>query len=54
MIYEVAYNLEQFFVPEGAGRDLETLRNDQHMSVDVAVAEDGRASMGGSVDGQVR
>lgn len=54
-IYEVAYNLEQFFVPEGTGRDLENLRNDQRMSVDVAVAEDGRAALKRLlVDGEVR
>ena len=44
-IYYVDYNLEQFFVPEGTGRELETLRNDQHISVDVAVADDGRAAL---------
>ena len=43
--YQVTYNLEQFFVPEGQGRDLEKLRNDQRVSVDVAVAEDGRAAL---------
>jgi uncharacterized membrane-anchored protein len=51
----LAYNLEQFFVPEGEGRDLETLRNDQRMSVDVAVADDGRAALKRLlVDGEVR
>jgi uncharacterized membrane-anchored protein len=51
----VAYNLEQFFVPEGQGRDLETLRNDQRMSVDVAVADNGRAALKRLlVDGEVR
>jgi len=44
-IYRVAYNLEQFFVPEGKGRELERLRNDQKLSVDVAVATDGRAAL---------
>ncbi len=53
--YQVAYNLEQFFVPEGEGRELETLRNDQRMSVDVAVAENGRAALKRLlVDGEVR
>jgi uncharacterized membrane-anchored protein len=53
--YQVAYNLEQFFVPEGEGRDLETLRNDQRMSVDVAVADNGRAALKRLlVDGEVR
>ena len=44
-IYTVDYNLEQFFVPEGTGRELETLRNDEKISVDVAVASDGRAAL---------
>jgi uncharacterized membrane-anchored protein len=53
--YQVAYNLEQFFVPEGEGRELETLRNDQRMSVDVAVAENGRSALKRLlVDGEVR
>jgi uncharacterized membrane-anchored protein len=51
----VNYNLEQFFVPEGAGRDLEALRNDQRVSVDVAVADNGRAALKRLlVDGEVR
>jgi uncharacterized membrane-anchored protein len=51
----VNYNLEQFFVPEGEGRDLESLRNGQHMSVDVAVADSGRAALKRLlVDGEVR
>ncbi len=51
----IFYNLEQFFVPEGEGRDLETLRNDQRMSVDVAVAANGRAALKRLlVDGEVR
>jgi uncharacterized membrane-anchored protein len=43
--YRIAYNLEKFFVPEGTGRELEGLRNDQRISVDVAVAGDGRAAL---------
>lgn len=43
--YDVTYNLEQFFVPEGEGRALERLRNDQKMAVDVAVAANGRAAL---------
>jgi uncharacterized membrane-anchored protein len=43
--YDVAYNLEQFFVPEGTGRELETLRNDQKLAVDVAVGSNGRAAL---------
>lgn len=51
----LVYNLEQFFVPEGEGRELETLRNDQRMSVDVAVADGGRAALKRLlVDGEVR
>jgi uncharacterized membrane-anchored protein len=53
--YQIGYNLEQFFVPEGEGRELETLRNDQRMSVDVAVAENGRSALKRLlVDGEVR
>ena len=44
-IYSVDYNLEKFFVPEGEGLELEKLRNDQRVEVDVAVAEDGRAAL---------
>jgi len=51
----VNYNLEQFFIPEGEGRELETLRNDQRISVDVAVADSGRAALKRLlVDGEVR
>lgn len=51
----INYNLERFFVPEGAGRELETLRNDQHISVDVAIADSGRAALKRLlVDGKVR
>jgi uncharacterized membrane-anchored protein len=51
----VNYNLERFFIPEGAGRELETLRNDQRISVDVAVADGGRAALKRLlVDGEVR
>ena len=32
-------------MPEGTGHALENLRNDQHLSVDVAVADDGRAAL---------
>jgi uncharacterized membrane-anchored protein len=53
--YRIAYNLEQFFVPEGTGRDLEKLRNDQHIAVDVAVGKDGEAMLKRLlVDGQVK
>jgi uncharacterized membrane-anchored protein len=53
--YRVDYNLERFFVPEGTGRELESLRNDQRMSVDIAVADDGRAALKRLlVDGAVR
>jgi uncharacterized membrane-anchored protein len=53
--YGIDYNLEQFFVPEGEGRDLEKLRNDQKLSVDVALAPSGRAALKRLlVDGEVR
>ena len=44
-VYYVAYNLEKFFVPEGRGRALERLRNDQRLEVDVAVGTNGRAAL---------
>jgi uncharacterized membrane-anchored protein len=54
-IYEVTYNLEKFFVPEGQGVALEQLRADQRLEVDVAVAADGRAAIKRLlVDGAVR
>lgn len=53
--YSVEYNLEKFFVPEGKGLDLEKLRNDQRLEVDVAVAGNGRAALKRlRVDGEVR
>ena len=53
--YRIAYNLEQFFVPEGTGHDLESLRNDQHIAVDVAIGKDGEAMLKRLlVDGQVK
>lgn len=51
----VSYNLERFFIPEGEGGALETLRNDQRVSVDVAVADNGRAALKRLlVDGEMR
>ena len=44
-IYSADYNIEKFFVPEGTGRELEGLRNDQHLSVDVALGAGGRAAL---------
>ena len=43
--YTVEYNLEKFFVPEGEGLELEKLRNNQRLQVDVAVAGNGRAAL---------
>lgn len=49
------YNLEKFFVPEGEGLELEKLRNDQRMTVDVAIGKDGRAMLKRMlVDGEIR
>lgn len=53
--YRVAYGLEKFFVPEGEGRPLENLRNDQKLSVDVAIGPDGTAIIKRlRVDGEIR
>ena len=53
--YDIAYNLERFYVPEGTGRELEDLTRGERVSVDVAVAADGRAALKRLlVDGEVR
>jgi uncharacterized membrane-anchored protein len=53
--YRIAYNLEQFFVPEGTGRDLEKLTNGEHIAVDVAVGKGGEAMLKRLlVDGEVK
>jgi uncharacterized membrane-anchored protein len=53
--YVVAYNIEQHFVPEGEGEDIEALRNDKRVSVDVAVDATGRAALKRLlIDGAVR
>ena len=54
-LYTVGYNLEQWFVPEGTGHDIDQARNGHQVSVDVAVAGDGRAALKRLlVDGQVK
>jgi uncharacterized membrane-anchored protein len=54
-ILAVDYNLEKFFVPEGEGLELEKLRNDKRMQVDVSVSDNGRAALKRlRVDGQVK
>ena len=54
-ILSVDYNLEKFFVPEGEGLELEKLRNDQRIQVDVAVSDNGRAALKRlRVDGEVK
>lgn len=37
----VDYGIESYFVPEGEGRNLEDIRNDGKLTVDVALGEDG-------------
>lgn len=41
----VDYGVEQYFVPEGEGRELETLRNDGQVEVVAAVDDDGKAAI---------
>jgi uncharacterized membrane-anchored protein len=54
-ILSADYNLEKFFVPEGEGLELEKLRNDQRVQVDIAVSDNGRAALKRlRVDGQVK
>lgn len=52
---EVDYGISQYFVPEGEGRSLETLRNDSRVSVVAAVDSRGKAAIKQLlVDGVVR
>jgi uncharacterized membrane-anchored protein len=54
-VLSVEYNLEKFFVPQGEGLDLEKLRNDQRIQVDVAVSDKGRAALKRlRVDGEIK
>jgi uncharacterized membrane-anchored protein len=54
-VYQVNYGLEEFFIPEGRGVELEELRNDQRLQVDVSLSENGRAALKRLlVDGEVR
>ncbi|WP_436637018.1 GDYXXLXY domain-containing protein [Microbaculum sp. FT89] len=41
----VEYGIEQYFVPEGEGRNLENVRNDGRVTVVAAVDTDGRAAI---------
>ncbi len=41
----VDYGIEQYFVPEGEGRNIENLRNDSRINVVAAVDGDGRAAI---------
>ena len=41
----VTYGIERFFVPEGEGRELENVRNQQRLSVVAAVTSEGRAAI---------
>lgn len=43
------YGIENYFVPEGTGRDLETLVGEKKLAVLVAVDEDGNAGIKGLV-----
>lgn len=50
----VDYDIDRFFVPEGTGRALEALRNDQRLSVDAVLTAGGRAALKRLlVDGEV-
>ena len=50
----ISYGVESYFVPEGEGRDLETARNAERMSVILAVRQDGTAAIKKLlIDGQV-
>jgi uncharacterized membrane-anchored protein len=45
----VRYGIESFFVPEGTGRELETLVRDRKLSALIAVDADGNAGIKGLV-----
>lgn len=45
----VEYGIERFFVPEGAGRDLEKLVGDRKLSALIAVDDDGDAGIKGLI-----
>lgn len=40
-VLNVTYGIESYFVPEGEGRELENIRNDGKLTVDVALGKDG-------------
>lgn len=41
----VRYGIESYFVPQGHGRTIETLRNDGRVQIVAAVGQDGRAAI---------
>ena len=41
----VDYGIEQYFVPEGEGRNIENLRDDSRINVVVAIGGDGKAAI---------
>lgn len=54
-VLNVRFGIESYFVPEGEGRRLERLRDDNRMQVAARVAEDGEAAIAGLiVDGTLR
>lgn len=54
-VYRASFNIEKFFVPEGEGLELERLRNNERVEVDVAIGSDGRALLKRLlVDGEIR
>jgi uncharacterized membrane-anchored protein len=44
-VVTVIYGIESFFVPEGKGRPIENERNQDNVTVDVALGSDGRAAI---------
>ena len=44
-VLSVEYGIESFFVPQGEGKDIESARNADKVTAEVAVANDGRVAL---------
>ncbi len=51
---DVHYGMESYFVPEGEGRRLESLRNERRLQIAARVAENGEGAIAGiAIDGAI-
>lgn len=46
---QIRYGIESYFVPEGVGKDLEKHRNEERLSMLIAVGKNGRAAIKGLI-----